>query len=260
MSDDLIPPVPPAERVFKVPPSQGASGQEGKKPSGNVTKDQNAPAGKGHNGSFLGNIRQFLTKGLPLPGKTSGGAGPQSLFASPIRLQGIDSVKQLLTSGIDLDSVNKVLTGALVLLMVYSITVAVNRKSSIGKLMQSIAHIKFEKSTSQTVEAYQPVDYYLGQVRSRDIFNLVGEVKTQVMPEPLPAPEPPKPKLKEMANGLSVVGIAWGEAPKAMIQDSAAQEIYFLKKDDTIGKTGIKVKDIFRSKIVISYGEEEMEL
>lgn len=260
MSDDLVPPVPPAQRVFKVLPPQGASGQESKKPSGDVIKNQDSPAGQGPKGSFLGNIRQFLTKGLPLPGKTSGGAGPQSLFASPIRLQGIDSVKQLLTSGIDLDSVNKVLTGALVLLMVYSITVAVNRKSSITKLMQSISRIRFEKSTSQAVEAYQPVDYYLGQVRGRDMFNPVGEVKTQVMPEALPPPEPPKPKLKEMTDGFSVVGIAWGETPKAMIQDSATQEIYFLKKDDLIGKTEIKVKDIFRSKIVISYGEEEMEL
>jgi len=269
MSDDLIPPVPPAERVFKVPPPQGTYGPEGKNPAGDAIKNQNSPAGKGPKGSFSGNIRQFLTfltKGLPLPGrqapfgrKTSGGAGPRSLFASPIRLQGIDSVKQLLTNGIDLDSVNKVLTGALVLLMVYSITVAVNRKSSITKLMQSISHVRFAKSTSPDIEAYQPVDYYLGQVRSRDIFNPAGEVKGPVLPEALP-PEPPKPKLKELANGLSVVGIAWGETPKAMIQDAAAQEIYFLKKDDRIGKTEIKVKDIFRSKIVISYGEEEMEL
>lgn len=260
MSDDLIPPVPPAERVFKVPLSQEAHGQESKRPSGDVIKNQNLPGGGGPKGSFGGNFRQFLTKWIPFFGGKQGGAEPQSLFASPIRLQGIDSVKQLLANGIDLDSVNKVLTGALALLMVYSIIVAVNRESSIGRLMQSISHVRFAKSSSQDIETYQPVDYYLGQVRGRDIFNPVGEVKTQVMPEPMPPPEPPKPKLKEMANGLSVVGIAWGETPKAMIQDSATQEIYFLKKDDTIGETGIRVKDIFRSKIVVSYGEEEMEL
>jgi len=260
MSDDLIPPVPPAERFFKVPPPQRTSGQESKKPSGDMIKNQAAPPGKAGQGFFPGNLRQLLTKWFSSPGKTSGGAGPRSLFASPIRLQGIDSVKQLLASGIDLDSVNKVLTGALVLLMVYSITVAVNRKSSITKLMQSISHVRFAKSASQTIEVYQPVDYYLGQVRGRDIFNPVGEVKGQVMPEALPPPEPPKPKLKEMVGGLSVVGIAWGETPKAMIQDAATQEIYFLKKDDLIGKTEIKVKDILRGKIVISYGEEEMEL
>jgi len=264
MSDDLIPPVPPAERVFKVPPPQMTYGLESKKPSGDAAKNQGQPGGKGPKGSLFGNVRQFLTKG-PLsperakPGKNPGGARPQSLFASPIRLQGIDSVKQLLASGIDLDSVNKVLTGALVLLLVYSITVAVDRKSGIAKLLRDISHIKFEQSASQAVEAYQPVDYYLGQVRGRDIFNPMDEIKALVMPEPLP-PEPPKPKLKEMANGLSVVGIAWGETPKAMIQDAATQEIYFLEKDDTIGKTEIKVKDIFRTKIVVGYGDEEMEL
>lgn len=276
MSDDLIPPVPPAERVFKIPPLQGAYGQASKKPSGDVIKNKISPAGAGKaangeprlgravKGSLLENFRQLLTKGIHLPGKSagpaSGGAGPQSLFASPIRLQGMDSVKQLLATGIDLDSVNKVLTVALVLLMVYVIIVVVNKESSIGKLMQSISHIKFEKSASGAIEVYQPVDHYLGQVRGRDIFNPVGEVKTQAMPEPLVSPEPPKPKLKEMVSGLSVVGIAWGEIPKAMIQDAATQEIYFLKKDDLIGKTEIKVKDILRGKIVISYREEEMEL
>lgn len=270
MSDDLVPPVPPAERVFKAfPPQGGGYGEEGKKPSGEMIKNKIPPAGTGKaaRGSLLENFRQLLTKGIHSPGKSAGpaggGAGPQSLFASPIRLPGMDSVKQLLTTGIDLDSVNKVLTGALVLLMVYAMTVVVNKKSSIGKLMRSISQIKFEKSTSGAVEVYQPVDYYLGQVRGRDIFNPVGEVKTQVMPEPLAPlapPEPPKPKLKEMVGGLSVVGIAWGETPKAMILDVATQEIYFLKKDDLIGKTEIKVKDILRGKIVISYGEEEMEL
>ena len=265
MSDDLIPPVPPAERVFKVPPPQGTYGQESKKPSGDVIRNQILPAGKSAGGSFWGSLQQILTKGIPPPWKNPAGAGghkaPQSLFASPIRLQGIDSVKQLLTSGIDLDSVNKGLTGALVFLMVYAITVTVDRNSSIAKLMQSISHIRFERSTLRDIEAYQPVDYYLGQVRSRDIFNPVGEVTTQVMQErPMPPPEPPKPKLREMANGLSVVGISWGETPKAMIQDSATQEIYFLKKDDMVGKKEIKVKDILRNKVVISYGEEEMEL
>ena len=272
MSDDLIPPVPPAERVFKVPPPQREIyGQESKKLSGDVIKNKISPEGKAAKGSLLENFRQLFKKGIHLHGRqapfgrksagpASGGAGPQSLFASPIRLQGMDSVKQLLTTGIDLDSVNKVLTVALVLLMVYAVTVAVNKESSIGKLMQSISHIKFGKSTSEAVEAYQPVDHYLGQVRGRDIFNPVGEVKTQAMPEPLVSPEPPKPKLKEMVSGLSVVGIAWGEIPKAMIQDAATQEIYFLKKDDLVGKTEIKVKDILRGKIVISYGEEEMEL
>ncbi len=253
MTDDLIPPVPPAERVFKVP-------QESKKPLGDVIKNQGAPTGKSAKGSFLGNFQQFLIKGIRPPGKNPGAAGPQSLFASPIRLQGMDSVKQLLVSGIDLDAINKALTGILVLLLGYTITIAVYKRSSIDKLMRNISHIRFGKSAAPTIEAYQPVDYYLGQIRSRDMFNPVGEVKTQVMPEALPPPEPPKPKLKEMVNGLSVVGIAWGETPKAMIQDATTQEIYFLKKDDTIGKTEIKIKDILRSKVVISYGEEEMEL
>jgi len=261
MSDELIPPVPPAERVFKVPaPEGGAHGQESKKPSGDLIKNQNPPAGKSAKSSFLENLKQFVGKGIHLPGKHAAGAGPQSLFASPVRFQGMDSVKQLLTTGIDLDSVNKVLTGILVVLMVYAMTVAISKKSGITKLMQTISHIKFEQSAASGIEAFQPVDYYLGQVRSRDIFNPLGEVKTQVVPELLPPPAPPKPKLKEMVTGLSVVGIAWGETPKAMVQDSATQDIYFLKKGDSIGKTEIKVKDILRSKIVVSYEEEELEL
>ena len=56
MSDDLIPPVPPAERVFKVPPPQGTYGPEGKNPAGDAIKNQNSPAGKGPKGSLERNF------------------------------------------------------------------------------------------------------------------------------------------------------------------------------------------------------------
>lgn len=247
MTDDRI---PPAERVFKVPPA-GAAANNHDAPS-ETAKASPSPLGE--------NLWHVWTKGMSWAGKNpAADKMSKPLFASPVRLPGIDSVKQILVGGIDLDAVNKILTGILVLLMVYGIIMAVGKESSIGKLMRGISRVRFEQSGPRAVAAYPPVDDYLGQVRARDIFNPLGEVRTQVMPEPLP-PEPPRPGLKEMAGGLSVVGIAWGEDPKAMIQDAAAHEIYFLKKDEMIGKTEIQVKDIRRDKVVISYGEEEMEL
>jgi len=71
MSDDLIPPVPPAERFFKVPPPQGISGQESKKPSGDMIKNQTAPLGKAGQGFSPGNLWQLLTKGFSLRGQNS---------------------------------------------------------------------------------------------------------------------------------------------------------------------------------------------
>lgn len=243
MTDDNIPPGQPAEPVFKVPQDDFSS----------EIKNQ-APKAKG---SFL---EQFLARAKVLFGKNPAGAN-KNLFASPVRIQGIDSVKHLLANGIDLDALNKFLTTVLVLLMVYSITITVNKKSSIGKLMQTISQIKFENLNSKEVKSYEPVDFYLGQVRERDIFNPKQEAPRQVIQEPTPAPvEPPKPKLAEIAKGLSVVGIAWGETPKAMIKDDATQETHFLKKGQMIGERKIEVKDILRDKVILGYEGEEMPL
>ena len=130
-------------------------------------------------------------------------------------------------------------------------------------LMDSISKIKFETPALGDVEAFQPVDYYLQQVRQRDIFNLITKVEKMVIvdePPPPPPPPPPQPKLKDMAQGFKVVGIAWGTNPKVMIKDNKTQEIFFLKEGETLGKTAIVVKTIQRDKIILGYEDEEMDL
>ena len=96
MSDDLIPPVPPAERVFKVPPPQREIyGQESKKLSGDVIKNKISPEGKAAKGSLLENFRQLFKKGsiymadrLPSGGKAR---APPAAGGTPIVVRFTDT-------------------------------------------------------------------------------------------------------------------------------------------------------------------------
>ena len=63
-----------------------------------------------------------------------------------------------------------------------------------------------------------------------------------------------------MSKDLKLVGISWGQSPKAMIRSKKEQNTYFLRQEQIIGITGIEVKTIFKDKVIISYQGEEKEL
>ena len=67
-------------------------------------------------------------------------------------------------------------------------------------------------------------------------------------------------KLATLASNLALQGISMGKTPKVMIRDEGEDKMYFLKEGQVIGATRIKVKSISRDEVIISYGEEEMEL
>ncbi|MBI5150035.1 MAG: hypothetical protein HZA28_04605 [Candidatus Omnitrophica bacterium] len=248
--------ISPEERLFRVMQKEKETSAAAQVPP--------TAAGASAKGSFFQKVGQLLPKGGAGAQKASPGAqgaGSAAGMLDPLsRLQGL---KQLFVDGIDLTAVNRVSTLILVALVAWGIMLATDQNPSIQKLMGAISRIRFEQFQTQDVEVFQAMDYYLNQVRTRDIFSLPEEVVKQVeQPEPPPpAPSPPpKPQLKELAQGLKIVGIAWGETPKAMIQNGAAQEVYFLKEGELIGKTEIQIKRILRDKVVVTYNGEEMEL
>ena len=203
----------------------------------------------------------MLFKGGPgaqkAPANAQGAGQAAGMFDLFLRLQ---NLKQLFVDGVDLNAVNRVSTLILVVLVACGVVLATNQNPSIQRLMEAVSRIRFEQFRTRAVEGFQAMDYYLNQVRTRDIFSIPEEVEKQVEHvEPSPPPAP-KPQLKDLANGLKVVGIARGDIPKAMIQDGATQEVYFLKEGEIVGKTEIRVKQILRDKVVISYGGEEMDL
>ena len=255
MSDDSL---SPEERLFRVI-------QEDKKTSA-AAKNAGPTIGKSTPGSWWRGIGPWGAKITAwknlFPRLAKDPKASHALFASPVQLQGVDSVKQLLSNGIDLNVVNRMLVAVLVGLAAIAGHQVFRKQFRIEELMEAVSKIKFEASESKTIEDFQPAAYYLEQVKQRDMFNPATKVEKVVIkpPEPPPPPPPPKPQLQDMAKGLKMVGIAWGASPKAMIKDEATQEIYFLKEKELIGKTQIEVRTILRDKVIIGYEQEEMGL
>lgn len=163
---------------------------------------------------------------------------------------------------INLDAVNQFLIVLLIGLLAAVVHYAVNRRPDMEAMIETIFNISFKKIEGVPPETFPAVAFYLEQVQTRDIFNPAPEIKEEVIAAPPPPspPPPPEPQLPKKAKGLKVVGIAWGESPKVMIKDEATQEVYFVQKGDTIGKTGIEVRTILKDKVVVGYQDEEMDL
>ncbi|MFH1593292.1 MAG: hypothetical protein ABID09_01180 [Candidatus Omnitrophota bacterium] len=99
------------------------------------------------------------------------------------------------------------------------------------------------------------VTYYLDKVAERDIFKMgakkapqqkkLSEKKAEV--DPMGA-----------VQHLKLVGISWSDNPDAMIEDTKAYRTFFVKRGQMIGE--IKVKAIFKDKIILLYEGEEFEL
>ncbi|MDD4899196.1 MAG: hypothetical protein PHT31_04615 [Candidatus Omnitrophica bacterium] len=111
-----------------------------------------------------------------------------------------------------------------------------------------------ESASAQNVEKNLPVlnvdmNELSQQVRSRNIFSFVptravaGEFTTEV---------------PVAITNYKLVGIMWSDNPQAMIEDTKEQKTYLLGNGDQLGQ--VKVKKIFRDKVVIGKDEQEWEL
>lgn len=114
-------------------------------------------------------------------------------------------------------------------------------------------------------EALRPLTEYLKVAGNRDLFRpapLPKHQKPTVKKNPSKPQEPTPPNplkiLQERVKSLKLVGISWGEQPKAMIEDQVKKETSFLKVGETINE--VKVKVILRDRAILSYGDAEYDL
>lgn len=95
-------------------------------------------------------------------------------------------------------------------------------------------------------------DYYAERLNKRDIF------------KPAPGQDQAgqgttgKSNLEELASNLRLAGIILDKQPQAIIEDTKLKKTYFLNKGDYIGE--IKVEDILEGKVILSYGQDKLEL
>lgn len=101
----------------------------------------------------------------------------------------------------------------------------------------------------------KPMSYYLEKVRSRDIFQMESR-KTAETAEAVQ--KGPSGRIIEATQHLKLVGISWSADPDAMIEDTKALRTFFVKRGQMIGE--VKVQAIFKDKVILGYGQEEIEL
>ncbi len=106
-----------------------------------------------------------------------------------------------------------------------------------------------------SIEALNPLSLYLNEVSQHNIFSL---------PEPPPVEEAVTQQpavsetLKNMVQTFRVVGIIWSDVPQVMIEDSKEGRTYSLTRGSLL--KGVRVKDILRDRVILSYDNQEIEL
>lgn len=167
---------------------------------------------------------------------------------------------------IDLEFINKSLIFILIGLIFVVIYVTFRQRPDISSVMASVSRIKFTEVEPKEIKPFEQVSFYVDQMKTRDIFTVFEEkkepVKVEEPPPPPPPPPPSEPKvtIEEKARNLKLMGISWGERPKAIIRDERAQDMYFLREGETIKGTDVKIKTITSDSVIIISGEDEMTM
>ncbi len=154
--------------------------------------------------------------------------------------------------------INKILGCAIIFLTLYFLS---NLSFSISNLRRAPnARFKMQPSPARPVplkesSLLRAASYYLEKVRERDIFKM-GVAGPRGVEER--ASREGVSKITELSQNLRLVGIAWSDDPDAMVEDTKAMRTFFIKRGQTIGD--LKVRAIFKDKVILSYGTEEVEL
>jgi len=179
---------------------------------------------------FLGLI---LKRRAPVYG--SGRESEPSVFLS-VKLEHIDLKLISKTLGI-------ILLG-LIAALIYS---TFNKKAIPLKMLSFVSGSTFQTIRPKPAEDYQPLGSYIEEVKKRDLFHPAATAAGTFF----------KANLSSMTKDLSLSGIYQGQHPEVIIEDKTSKKVYFLKQGDEI--KGMKIKSILKDRVILQYGEEEIE-
>src|SRR5256712_10480211 len=176
---------------------------------------------------------------------------------------------RLATRELNLTLINR---GLIVLLALVVAAIALNTQRVRPSAMDLVSEARSARPTAKEeppLASLRPVEDYLREIDARDLFSPGAppeRKKPEAKAEPVrpteptkPPPEPTAPEvLRERAETLKLGGIAWGRVPIAMIEDTAKRATSFLKARESINQ--IRIKAIFRDRVVLSYGNAEDDL
>lgn len=157
-----------------------------------------------------------------------------------------------LVSSIDLPRLNQALMVVMALLGVGMIGQLFTLPSVERLMATSDALPSFQ--IAPPLEGLKPLEAYLPRVLEADPFR-VGSTPTgaSIAQSSLVAAAP---DAQALTASMRLVGIAWGDAPTAMIEQD--KQTYVLKTGDLIGS--LTVKEILRDRVILKAGDQEIEL
>ena len=165
---------------------------------------------------------------------------------------------------INLKMINQVLVGILVGLFIVMVYVTFRQRPEVSSVMAAVSNIKIMDIEPKSIIMFKELPFYLDEMTKRNIFEAFQEAKAVVKAvapeEPPPPPPPPKVTIEEKAKNFKLMGISWGDNPKAIIRDTTNQSMYFVDAGEKIKGTDLTVKEIFKDQVVISSEGDEMSM
>ncbi|MEK7850113.1 MAG: hypothetical protein AAB213_04805 [Candidatus Omnitrophota bacterium] len=158
---------------------------------------------------------------------------------------------------IDTKKINAILTFISIVVGAYFIgtSVFLALKLSVLPVFSFKTESTAKSGALKQVSQLKALTFYMEKVRTRDIFKLGAKEPAQATPQ---QPGTTTAKQAEVLSKYKLVGISWSDNPDAMIEDSAVNKTYFLKRGQSLD--GVKVQAIFKDKVVLSYQGVEAEL
>jgi len=160
-----------------------------------------------------------------------------------------------------INQVLMIISGVLFLTVVYS---GLNNRLNVEDMMKVVSKIPFQNASRKGIEPFQAIEFYQEMVNRRDIFSpFMSAQKEKIIVKPKVVEqkiEIPEIQLSDLAKDLKVVGISWGNLPKALIHSEKDNDTYFVRQGQRIGSSDIKIKKIEQKAVIIMYEDQEMEL
>lgn len=165
---------------------------------------------------------------------------------------------------INLKIINQILVMVLIGLVVLFLFVVLRERPEVSSVVAAISKIKLPEVESKPVVAFEKLSHYLDQIKKRDIFSIFQEKKAPVkvaevvkVLEPPPVPVVP---IEQKAKNIKLIGISWGENPKAMIRNINTQNVQFVTVGGKIDDTDLEVIEILKNEVILSSEGQEMSL
>ncbi len=110
-----------------------------------------------------------------------------------------------------------------------------------------------------TLGELEPLAIFTQEITQRNIFSLPESAPKPVSQGENTTVQNEGAKAAEvLTSSLKLVGIIWSDVPQAIIEDTKESRTHLVSRASKIGR--VRVKDILKDRVVLSYDNQEIEL